>query len=92
MTRRDLAVDAFWTQRPLVQRFIAETGRTSFSLRELIVFAEQLSDALFLTFANEVGRRLAGPAPWSTRAAPTRSKRRTRRHGNLTLITQGNQP
>jgi len=70
MTRRELALDAFWTERPLVQRFIAATGRTSFSLRELIAFAQLLGDPVFLELANEVGRRIRSARPVA--AAPTR--------------------
>lgn len=42
MTRRDLAVSSFWSERPLVRLYIERTGRHTFSLRELIAFAELL--------------------------------------------------
>ncbi len=52
VSRRELALESFWTERPLVRRFIADTGRTSFSLKELIAYAEQLPDAVFLSFVQ----------------------------------------
>jgi hypothetical protein len=63
MTRREMALDAFWTERPLVRRFIVETGRTSFSLRELIAFAEQLPDAIFLLLVGNGGAAGSQPPP-----------------------------
>lgn len=42
MTAREIALDAFWTERPLVQLFRETTGRAEFSLKQLIEFAEQL--------------------------------------------------
>jgi hypothetical protein len=82
MTRRDLALDQFWTQRPLVQRFIAETGRSSFSLRDLIAFAELLPDAIFLALQTKRGEPSKSP-PRVT--APTRRPiQEAPRHGNVT--------
>jgi hypothetical protein len=84
MTRRQFALDAFWTERPLVQRFIAETGRSSFSLRELIAFAEQLPDAIFLALQMMRGAPSQG-APHA--AAPTRRPiQEARRRGNVTSL------
>lgn len=42
MTARELALDSFWTERPLVRLYIERTGRHTFSLRDLIAFAERL--------------------------------------------------
>jgi hypothetical protein len=90
MTRRQFALDAFWTERPLVQRFIAETGRTSFSMRDLIAFAEALPDAIFLALQTKRGEPSQG-SPHA--AAPTRRPSlKARRHGRLTLVRQGDQP
>lgn len=47
MTRHDLALASFWTERPLVRLYIATTGAAAFSLRQLIAFADQLPDAIF---------------------------------------------
>lgn len=48
MTRLDLAAESFWTERPLIQHYIAATGERSFSLRQLIAFAEKLPEPIFL--------------------------------------------
>jgi hypothetical protein len=64
MTRHDLAVASFWSERPLIQRFIADTGRSSFSLRELLAYAEALPDAAFLALQT------SGPAVRSNRPDP----------------------
>lgn len=42
MTARQLALASFWTERPLVRLYIERTGRHTFSLRDLIAFAERL--------------------------------------------------
>lgn len=47
MSRRELALVSFWTERPLVRLFVERTGRATFSLRELIAFAEQLPEQIF---------------------------------------------
>lgn len=42
MTARQLALDSFWSERPLVRLYMERTGQTTFSLRQLIAFAERL--------------------------------------------------
>jgi len=42
MSARELAIRSFWSERPLVRLFMQRTARSSFSLRELIAFAEAL--------------------------------------------------
>lgn len=71
MTRRELALDSFWRapMPPLVQHFIATTGRSSFSLKELIMFAEKLPDPLFL--ALQSGAAVRSDRPVSPRAKET---------------------
>lgn len=69
MTRRDLAVKSFWSERPLIQHFIATTGERSFSLKQLIAFAELLPDPVFLNLTKEWGERSQRPPRAS---APTR--------------------
>lgn len=46
MTARDLACRSLWSDKPLVQLFIAQTGQSSFSVKQLIAFAENLPAAL----------------------------------------------
>lgn len=75
MTRRDLAIDAFWTERPLVQRFIAQTGRTSFSLRDLIAFAELLPD-VFSSACKSSGASVRSARPMSPRPQGDQSSKR----------------
>jgi ParB family chromosome partitioning protein len=50
MTGRELALASFWTERPLVLLFIERTGRSAFSLKDLIGFAESLPHQLIETF------------------------------------------
>jgi hypothetical protein len=52
-TRRDLAIASFWSTRSLVRHFIATTGRATFSLRELIAYAESLPDKIIETLQRE---------------------------------------
>jgi hypothetical protein len=42
LSAHDLALRAFWTERPLCAAYAAATGAASFSLRQLIRFAESL--------------------------------------------------
>ena len=87
MTRRDLAVHSFWSERPLVMLYMERTGLVSFTLRELIAFAEQLPDD---TFEDLAGRALAAPAP--SLCAPRRPIHKAHRpRTNLAPITQGDQ-
>ena len=46
MTARDLACRSMWSDKPLVQMFIAQTGKSSFSVKQLIAFAETLPASL----------------------------------------------
>jgi|GEM_PF-6967537 len=78
MTRRDLAAQSFWSERPLVQLFIATTGLRDFSLKQLIAFAEQLPDPIFLDLQKQRGER-SQRSPHVT--APTR------RPSRLALVT-----
>lgn len=60
MTPRDLACQAMWSEKPLVQLFKQQTGRQEFSLKELITFAEALP---MQTLENVAGRAVRTPAP-----------------------------
>lgn len=42
LARINAARDAFWTERPLVQRYRIATQANSFSLRQLIAFAKAM--------------------------------------------------
>jgi hypothetical protein len=42
MTAREIALVSFWSERPLVRLYIERTGRHTFSLVQLIAFAEAL--------------------------------------------------
>lgn len=46
---RQLALESFWTERPLVRLYIERTGAAAFSLKQLIAFAESLPDSILQT-------------------------------------------
>lgn len=78
ITRRELALDSFWTDWPLVRLYIATTGAAAFSLRQLIAFAEQLPDATFLEMSEATlcRRRLVFTAPTETKPSAQRTANR----------------
>lgn len=42
MTARDLACRSMWSEKPLVRLYQERTGQSSFSVKQLIAFAETL--------------------------------------------------
>ncbi len=56
MTARELALDSFWTERPLVRLYIERTGADTFSLQQLIAFAESLPDSILQTMWGDTSQ------------------------------------
>ncbi len=46
MTARDLACRSLWSDKPLVRLYVERTGQSSFSVKQLITFAETLPPTL----------------------------------------------
>jgi hypothetical protein len=61
MTRRELALRSFWSNDPLCQLYEQANRSCSFTLRQLIDFAEGLSDSAFAAVRGADGSQPSAP-------------------------------
>lgn len=80
MTPREIALASFWTERPLVQLFVAATGADTFSLRQLIAFAETLPSSILRSLETQRGDASQAP-PHAV--APKETIQKARRQGRI---------